>query len=153
MNSRASIELENFSQKLDEFYTACEALENSGAWKTAKLGPMSAYFEADLFAVALQVMRADGVFERAEAEVLNTMFATDYTPRQLGELYRSAEPVARAYVGDEDDALTLLATIDPELREQYRDLLLEACRIVSMSDGVTEKSERMLIAALREALA
>ena len=153
MNSRASIELDNYAKELDEFYAACDALEASGAWNAAELGPMSAYFEADLFAVVLQVMRADGVFERAEAEVLNTMFATDYTPRQLGELYRSAEPVARAYVGDEDDALTLLATIDPELREEYRDLLLEACRIVSMSDGVAEKSERMLIAALREALA
>ena len=153
MNSRASIELDNFAEKLEAFYASCEELEGSGAWDVDELGPMCGYFEADLFAVTLQVMRADGVFEHAEAEVLNAMFGTDYTPRQLGQLYRDAEPLAHVYVGEEPDALTVLGRIDPALRDEYRDLLLEACRIVSLSDGVAEKSERMLIAALREALA
>jgi tellurite resistance protein len=99
-------------------------------------------------------MSADGVFEHAEAEVLNAMFGTQYSPRELSNMYHSLKPTLEAYLNeDSDDALTLLKNIDSTLAESYRDLLLEACRIVSMSDGVAEKAERMLIAQLREAIA
>ena len=153
MDSQANIALTDFNQSLNEFFVACEDLENSGKWDVAEYGPMTAYFEADLFAVALQVMRADGVFERSEAEVLNAMFGTSYKPRQLSEIFHSTKPVVEDYcTEDTDDALSLLGRIDPAMRDTYRDLLLEACRIISISDGVTEKSERMLIAQLREAL-
>jgi uncharacterized tellurite resistance protein B-like protein len=112
------------------------------------------YFEGDAFSAVLQVMSVDGVFERSEAEVLNAIFGTAYTPRQLNELYRSLKPTLQSYLNDDsEDALTLLRGIDAKLAESYRNLLLGACRIVSLSDGVAEKSERMLIAQLREALA
>ncbi|MBR3312509.1 MAG: TerB family tellurite resistance protein [Atopobiaceae bacterium] len=154
MNTKADIELKHFSQDREAFFFACDKLENSGQWDLGAFGPMAVYFEADLFAVALQVMSIDGVFETPEAEVLNAMFDTSYTPRELGELYESAAPVATAYAKeDEESALTLLAQIDPAVRDQYRDLLLKACDVIAVSDGEAEKSERMLIAALREALA
>ena len=111
------------------------------------------YFESDVFGAILQVMSVDGVFERPEAEVLNALFGTQYTPRELSDMYQSAKPTLQAYLNeDSDDALTLLQKIDPNMAESYRNLILEACRIVSLSDGVAEKSERMLIASLREAL-
>lgn len=154
MNTKADIALADFVQNLDDFLIACDSLEQSGAWDVKKLGPAAAYFEADLFGLVLQVMSADGVFEHAEAEVLNTMFSSSYTPRQLSEMYKSLKPTISRYTDkDADDALDFLGKIDSELRDNYRDLLLEACRIVSLSDGVAEKSERMLIAKVREALA
>ncbi|MDO4796883.1 MAG: TerB family tellurite resistance protein [Coriobacteriales bacterium] len=154
MDSQAEIALANFEKDFDEFLIACNELEESGVWNASEMGPAAAYFQADVFGAILQVMRADGVFERPEAEVLNAMFGTSYTPRQLSELYHSIDPVLRSYLNeDADDALTMLKDLDPELADSYRNLLLEACRIVSLADGVAEKSERMLIAALREALA
>lgn len=154
MNTQVSIAMADFERDYDAFLMACGDLEESGRWDVSELGPAAAYFEADAFGAVLQVMSADGVFERPEAEVLNAMFGTSYTPRQLSGLYHSLGPAARAYINESsDDALTLLRGIDPDLAQSYRNLLLEACRIVSLSDGVAEKSERMLIAALREALA
>lgn len=153
MNSRSELALKDFDQKLNTFLVACNELERLGTWNVRKRGPMVTYFEADLFNVALQVMFADGVFERSEAEVLNAMFSTAYTPRQLSQMYHSSNPVVEDYVNeDSQDALTILRNVDPQLAEDYRDLLLDACEVFSMSDGVAEKSERMLIAQLREAL-
>lgn len=153
MNSKVEIALRDFEQKLNTFLIACGELERLGTWNVRRRGPMVAYFEADLFSVALQVMVADGVFERSEAEVLNAMFATSYTPRQLSQMYHSSKPVVQDYVDeDSEDALTLLAGIDEALANEYRELLLDACKIISLGDGVAEKSERMLIAQLREAL-
>lgn len=153
MNTQAELALRDFSEDFNAFLGSCNVLEESGAWDDLTLGPAAAYFEADLFNVMLQVMSADGVFERAEAEVLNAMFGTQYRPRQLSEIYHSTKPVVEDYLsGNDDDAISKLAKIDPNLAERYRSLLLEACRIVSLSDGETERSERMLIAQLREAL-
>lgn len=153
MNSKIEIALRDFEQKLNTFLIACGELERLGTWNVRRRGPMVAYFEADLFNVALQVMVADGVFERSEAEVLNAMFNTSYTPRQLSQMYHSSKPVVQDYVDeDSEDALTLLAGIDEALANEYRELLLDACKIISLGDGVAEKSERMLIAQLREAL-
>ena len=153
MNTRAEIALEDFSKNYEDFLAECDKLEESGRWNADELGPASVYFESDVFGAVLQVMSVDGVFERPEAEVLNAMFGTQYTPRQLSEIYHSAKPTLQAYLNeDSDDAITMLGKIDPNMAESYRDLLLEACRIVSLSDGVAEKGERMLIASLREAL-
>lgn len=153
MNTQAQLALESFERDLEAFLVSCDDLEKSGRWDAAELGPASAYFESDLFGAVLQVMRADGVFERPEAEVLNAMFGTSYTPRQLSGMYHSIGPVLKSYLGDDsDDALGMLRAIDPGMAGTYRDLLVEACRIVSLSDGVAEKSERVLIAQLREAL-
>lgn len=154
MNSQAEIALDDFQKDFEAFIVSCNELEESDRWDVDELGPTAAYFESDLFGAVLQVMSADGVFERPEAEVLNAMFDTSYTPRQLSDLYHSLGPVLKAYLSDDsDDALTILSNVDPSLAESYRSLLLEACRIVSLSDGVAEKSERMLIAQLREVLA
>ena len=153
MNTQAEIALVDFKKDYEAFLVACNDLEESGRWDAGELGPAAAYFEADAFGAILQVMSADGVFEHAEAEVLNAMFDTQYSPRQLSDMYHSLKPTLRAYLNEEsDDALTLLKGLDADLAETYRNLLLEACRIVSLSDGVAEKGERMLIAQLREAL-
>ena len=153
MNTRAEIALENFSKSYQEFLDECDKLEESGRWNTDELGPAAVYFESDVFGAILQVMSVVGVSERTEAEVLNALFGTQYTPRELSDMYQSAKPTLQAYLNeDSDDALTLLQKIDPNMAESYRNLILEACRIVSLSDGVAEKSERMLIASLREAL-
>jgi uncharacterized tellurite resistance protein B-like protein len=153
MNTQAEIALVDFRKDYEAFLVACNELEESGRWNTAEFGPAAAYFESDAFGAILQVMSADGVFERSEAEVLNAIFDTNYKARDLSRMYHSTEPTLQAYLDeDADDALTLLNGIDSKLAESYRKLLLEACRIVSLSDGVAEKSERMLIAQLREAL-
>jgi tellurite resistance protein len=154
MNTQANLALDDFGKEYEAFLIACNELEESDRWDANELGPASAYFESDAFGAILQVMSADGVFEHAEAEVLNAMFGTQYSPRELSNMYHSLKPTLEAYLNeDSDDALTLLKNIDSTLAESYRDLLLEACRIVSMSDGVAEKAERMLIAQLREAIA
>ncbi len=154
MNTQAEIALADFKKDYEAFLLSCNELEESGRWDVDELGPAAAYFEADVFAATMQVMSADGVFELPEAEVVNAMFDTQYSPRQLSNMQRSLSPALKAYLSeDSDDALTLLKGIDSDLAETYRKLLLEACRIVSLSDGVAEKNERMLIAQLREMLA
>lgn len=153
MNTQAEIALVDFRKDYEAFLLACNELEESGRWNTAELGPASIYFESDAFGAILQVMSADGVFERSETEVVNAIFDTNYKARELSGMYHASEPTLQAYLNeDSDDALTLLSGIDAKLAESYRNLLLEACRIVSLSDGVAEKGERMLIAQLREAL-
>lgn len=153
MNSKAEIALEHFITDYDAFIADCSECEQSGAWNVDEYGYMAAFFESDLFAVALQVMSADGVFERPEAEVLNRMFQTSYTSRDLRKLYVSLKPVIDDYCDEEaGDAVTLLSQVDPKLCEEYKRLILEACRIISLSDGVAEGEERLLIEKLRIAL-
>lgn len=153
MNTRAEIALDDFVAKFDKFLVACSECEQSGKWDVDELGLMSAYFETDLFAVALQIMSADGVFERSEASVLNRMFSTKYTPRELSNMYKSLKPVVDDYCeSDAKDALTTLQATDARLCDTYRELILDACAVVSASDGVAEGEERLLIEKLRIAL-
>ncbi len=153
MNTRAEIALEGFCVRLDDFLVACHELEASGKWDIDTHGYMAAYFQSDLFAVLLQIMSADGVFERTEADVLNRMLSSSYTPRELSSMYKSLGPVVDDYCDDEaPDAVELLAKIDEKMCEEYRGLILDACNIVSLADGVAERDERALIEKLRIAL-
>ncbi|MBR3318161.1 MAG: TerB family tellurite resistance protein [Atopobiaceae bacterium] len=153
MNSKAEVALDQFIQDFDAFLVKCSEFELSGTWNVKQRGFMSAYFEADLLAVALHIMSVDGVFERAEAEVLNRMFQTNYTSRDLRNMYVSLKPVVDDYCDAEAaDAVTLLSELSAELSEQYKQLILEACRIISLSDGVAEGEETELIEKLRAAL-
>lgn len=153
MNTKAQIALTSFVSDFDEFIAACSELERMGVWNVEERGLMSAYFETDLFAVVLQTMSADGVFERTEADVLNQMFSTSYTPRELNDMYRSLGSVVDDYCdADAADAVALLSGIDAELCERYRQLMLGACQVVSLADGVAEGDERVLLERLRIAL-
>lgn len=153
MNTNADAALAEFLNKFHEFISACAELEQTGAWNVKKRGLMTAYFESDLFAVVLQLMSADGVFRRTEAAVLNSMFGTEYTSRDLRKMYQSLKPVIDDYCDSEArDALATLADVDEELCDVYRELILDACEIVSVSDGVAEGNEQALIEKLRVAL-
>lgn len=153
MNTKAQIALTSFVSDFDEFIAACSELERMGVWNVEERGLMSAYFETDLFAVVLQTMSADGVFERTEADVLNQMFSTSYTPRELNDMYQSLGSVVDDYCdADAADAVALLSGIDAELCERYRQLMLGACQVVSLADGVAEGDERVLLERLRIAL-
>ena len=153
MNTKAQIALTSFVSDFDEFIAACSELERMGVWNVEERGLMSAYFETDLFAVVLQTMSADGVFERTEADVLNQMFSTSYTPRELNDMYQSLGSVVDDYCdADAADAVALLSGIDAELCERYRQLILGACQVVSLADGVAEGDERVLLERLRIAL-
>ena len=153
MNAQAEAALTSFVEKLDDFLVDCSKYEESGAWDVERLGYMSAYFEADLTGVVLQTMSADGRFEHAEAEVFNRMFNTNYTPKMLQEHYRLLKPVVDDYCDtDAQDALKTLGAVDEGLCDKYRELILEACNVVSLSDGVAEKGEVELIERLRAAL-
>ena len=153
MNAQAEAALNSFIEKLDAFLVDCARYEESGAWDTAELGYMSAYFEADLTGVVMQTMRMDGIFKRAEAEVFNRMFNTNYTPKMLRDNYRLLKPVIDDYCDvDARDALSTLAKVDENLCDKYRELILEACNVVSLSDGVAEHGEIELIERLRAAL-
>ena len=147
MNTKAEIALNDFVERFDGFLVDCAEVERSGKWDTRKNGLMAAFFEADLFAVALQV------FERTEAAVLSRMFSAQYTPKQLRDMYRTLKPVIDDYCDEEaGDALAILNDIDPYLAVRYRELILDACEVVSAADGVAEGEERQLIARLRRAL-
>jgi tellurite resistance protein len=153
MNTKAEMALNDFVAKYDAFIMKCAEFEASGQWNVEKRGMMSAYFETDIFAVALQIMSADGVFERAEAEVINKMFSTEYTPRELNAIYNSAKSVIDDYCdSDANDALIVLYRLDEGMCEDYRELIMEACNVVSLSDGVAEGKERAIISRLRRAL-
>ena len=101
MNAQAEAALSSFVEKLDDFLVDCSKYEESGAWDVEKLGYMSAYFEADLTGVVMQTMSMDGRFERAEAEVFNRMFSTNYTPKMLREHYVLLKPVIDDYCDTE----------------------------------------------------
>ena len=153
MNAQAEAALASFVSRLDNFLVACSRYEESGAWDVEKLGYMSAYFEADLTGVVMQTMSADGHFGRAEAEVFNRMFNTNYTPKMLRDNYRLLKPVIDDYCDvDAQDALKTLAKVDEGLCDTYRELILAASNVVSLSDGVAENDEVELIERLRTAL-
>lgn len=153
MNAQAEESLNSFVEKLNDFLATCPKYEESGAWDVEKLGYMSAYFEADLTGVVMQTMSMDGLFERAEAEVFNRMFDTNYTPKMLRDNYRLLKPVIDDYCDvHAQDALKTLAAVDEGLCDKYRELILEGCNVVSLSDGVAEKGEVELIERLRAAL-
>jgi len=153
MNAQTQAELDHFVTRLDAFLVRCSEFEKSGKWNTNRLGFMSAYFETDLFAVALQIMSADGRFERAEAEVFNAMFQTSYTPKQLWETYHSVDSVVDGYIDTNvSSALTRLKRVDRDLAEEYRQLILGVCQVVSLADGVAEGEEVKIIDSLRAAL-
>ena len=153
MNTAAEIALDHFVSDFDEFVVECAKVENTGVWDSVEYGPMSAYFETDLFSVVLQAMSADGVFSRPEAEVVNRMFSSSYTPREFNNMYRGLKPVIDDYCDAEAaDAVALLSRIDPALCERYRKLILDACEVMAMSDGSEKGAEQRLINRLRTAL-
>lgn len=153
MNAQAEAALSSFVARLDKFLAACSTHEESGAWDVEELGYLSAYFEADLTGVVMQTMSADGHFGREEAEVFNRMFNTNYTPKMLRDNYRLLKPVIDDYCDVEaQDALKTLAKVDEGLCDTYRELILAACNVVSLSDGVAENDEVELIKRLRDAL-
>ncbi len=153
MNTSAEIALDQFVSDFDEFVMECAKVEDTGAWDSVTYGPMSAYFESDLFSVVLQAMSADGVFARPEAEVVNRMFSSSYTPREFNAMYQSLKPVIDDYCDAEaGDAVARLSRIEPTLCERDRKLILDACEIMSMSDGTEKSAEQQLIKRLRVAL-
>jgi uncharacterized tellurite resistance protein B-like protein len=153
VNLETTVSLEAYSARLDSFLARCHELEASNVWDVDEHGFMSAYFESDLFSVALQLMSADGTFESAEAEVLNAMFSTSYTSRDLRKMYVSLKPVVDDYCdADAQDALHVLEGIDGSLASEYRRLILGACDVISRADGVAEGTETRLIRRLRATL-
>jgi hypothetical protein len=68
-------------------------------------------------------------------------------------MYRSLGSVVDDYCdADAADAVALLSGIDAELCERYRQLIIGACQVVSLADGVAEGDERVLLERLRIAL-
>lgn len=153
MNTRAEIALEGFCERFDALLVKCHEAEQSGRWDTERLGMMSAFVESDLMAVVLATMSSDGVFETPEAEVMSRMFDNEYTPQDLRSLYGSLKPVIDDYVDEEaTSALDTLRACDPSLCDDYRALILDACEVVSASDGISEGAEMDFIGRLRDAL-
>ena len=106
MNSQAEIALRNYMLEFNEFLRLCDELEREGKWNVRKNGYMSAFFQTDLFSVVLETMSADGVFENAEAEVINRMFSSEYTNFELRDMYGSLSSVIDDYCdGEAEDAV------------------------------------------------
>ena len=154
MDRTVEAELSSFITQFDSFILACDAQEEDCEWDTEEFGPMAAYFQADLSAVVLHLISADGQFEEAEAEVFNRMFDTQMSADDLAETFNSTDNAITDYCdGEAQDALETLAGYDCGLDDAYRDLLLSACDVISLCDGVAEGEEAELIARFRDALA
>jgi len=136
---------EGFRTRWEQFLTACDAAEELGRWDTEADGQMEAYYTEDLICIVLKLISADGSVSAEEARIVRELFDFQYTPEELRRVADELrEQIERLLAEDVRAGLERLGAMDPRLEAMYRELIGDACEIVSESDGLTVAESEFL---------
>ena len=137
----------------EKFMTACDAFEKENKWDRDQNGEMDAYYFHDIMCVFIHLISADGVFSPEEADFVNQVFGFGYTAEELAELYRVQGEDIENLLNYIPLDYGKLKTISGDLAELYKNMLLQACDVLAVSDGSVHKNEQKYIDSLKASLA
>ncbi len=133
---------DGFKLQYEKFLHGCDALEMDEIWDVDKLGDMETYYFNHMVCFILRLISADGVFSQEETKYVNDMFGFTYSDEELAEIYRTEGKDIRKMLDDDlPEGYRRLKEINDELASCYKDMLFQACDIISESDGIVRKSE------------
>ena len=142
--------LDGFRLNYEKFLTACDAQELEGRWNVEADGEMDAWFANDMICTVIRLIAADGDVKPEEVSYLNDALGFDYTPDQLREVYRAAgDRIEVLFERELPGTIERLRSLDPDLAELYRTMLLQICDLVAGSDGHIAAEERQTAERLR----
>ena len=137
-----------FNSLYEAFLEECDALENEGKWNVEHYGDMETWFYNDFLCAIIHMIAADGQIKQPEIDYLNellgdTSLGFSYTYPELRELMaEQQERIDDLFENEITKEYKLLQVIDEQIANDYLDLMVLLCGIISKSDGDIDDAER-----------
>lgn len=137
-----------FNTLYEAFVEECNVLENDGKWNTEHYGDMETWFYNDFLCAILHMIAADGVINMQEVDYLNellgnTALGFTYTVPELHSvLNEMKEKIDSLFENEITKEYKLLQVLDEQAANDYLDLMVLLCDIISKSDGKIDDAER-----------
>ena len=139
-----------FNSLYEAFVEECDVLENDGKWNVEHSGDMETWFYNDFLCAIIHMIAADGVIKQPEIDYLNellgnTSLGFTYTlPELRSVMNEMQDKIDKLFEEDIPKEHKLLQAIDEQAANDYLDLMVLLCGIISKSDGDIDLSERMV---------
>ena len=144
---------EGFQLQYEKFLHGCDAVEMDGNWDVYESGDMETYYFNDMLCLILHLTSVDGEFSDTEADFVNAMFGSEYTAKELADIYQSEKKDIQNMVQVEIPAdYRRLKTINEGLADHFKEMLFSICEIISESDGIVKNAEQDIIGQLHSQL-
>ena len=137
-----------FNSLYEAFVEECDVLENDGKWNVEHYGDMETWFYNDFLCAIIHMIAADGQIKQPEVDYLNellgnTSLGFTYTYPELRTLMaEQKERIDALFENEISKEYKLLQAIDEQAANDYLDLMVLLCEIISKSDGDIDDAER-----------
>ena len=137
-----------FNSLYEAFVEECDALENEGKWNVEHYGDMETWFYNDFLCAIIHMIAADGQIKQPEIDYLNellgnTSLGFTYTYPELRTLMaEQKERIDALFENEISKEYKLLQAMDEQAANDYLDLMVLLCGIISKSDGDIDDAER-----------
>ena len=137
-----------FNSLYEAFVEECDALENEGKWNVEHYGDMETWFYNDFLCAIIHMIAADGQIKQPEVDYLNellgnTSLGFTYTYPELRTLMaEQKERIDALFENEISKEYKLLQAMDEQAANDYLDLMVLLCGIISKSDGDIDDAER-----------
>ena len=137
-----------FNTLYEAFVEECNVLENDGKWNVEHYGDMETWFYNDFLCAIIHMIAADGQIKQPEVDYLNellgnTSLGFTYTYPELRTLMaEQKERIDALFENEISKEYKLLQAMDEQAANDYLDLMVLLCGIISKSDGDIDDAER-----------
>ena len=137
-----------FNSLYEAFVEECNVLENDGKWNVEHYGDMETWFYNDFLCAIIHMIAADGQIKQPEIDYLNellgnTSLGFTYTYPELRTLMaEQKERIDALFENEISKEYKLLQAMDEQAANDYLDLMVLLCGIISKSDGDIDDAER-----------
>lgn len=137
-----------FNSLYEAFVEECNVLENDGKWNVEHYGDMETWFYNDFLCAIIHMIAADGQIKQPEVDYLNellgnTSLGFTYTYPELRTLMaEQKERIDALFENEISKEYKLLQAMDEQAANDYLDLMVLLCGIISKSDGDIDDAER-----------
>ena len=137
-----------FNSLYEAFVEECDVLENDGKWNVEHYGDMETWFYNDFLCAIIHMIAADGQIKQPEVDYLNellgnTSLGFTYTYPELRTLMaEQKERIDALFENEISKEYKLLQAMDEQAANDYLDLMVLLCGIISKSDGDIDDAER-----------
>ncbi len=137
-----------FNSLYEAFVEECDVLENDGKWNVEHYGDMETWFYNDFLCAIIHMIAADGQIKQPEIDYLNellgnTSLGFTYTYPELRTLMaEQKERIDALFENEISKEYKLLQAMDEQAANDYLDLMVLLCGIISKSDGDIDDAER-----------
>ena len=137
-----------FNSLYEAFVEECDVLEKDGKWNVEHYGDMETWFYNDFLCAIIHMIAADGQIKQPEVDYLNellgnTSLGFTYTYPELRTLMaEQKERIDALFENEISKEYKLLQAMDEQAANDYLDLMVLLCGIISKSDGDIDDAER-----------